>query len=153
MYYSPNLLKYWEYTKWTGDDGSKENDILRFTSNFPNRKSFEYNIPMTIPFQKMPGYKSWSSYHSRKDRVSIKSTPTPCNCSILPLLKDVMHTPEMHCHLMKLCIDYTRTQNPQQVTAGDCPDQPIYALSKIIQAISRVLVSILLRSVSKSFSI
>ena len=72
-------------------------------------------------------------YHSRKDRVSIKSIPTPSNSSILPLLKDVMHTPEMQCHLIKLCIDYTRTLNAQQVTAVDCSDQPIYAVSKIIQ--------------------
>ena len=67
-------------------------------------------------------HKSWSSYHSRKDSVSIKSIPTPCNSSILPLLKDVMHTGEMQCDLIKLCIDYTGTLNPQQVTAVDCSD-------------------------------
>ena len=39
----------------------------------------------------------------------------------------------MQHHLIKLCIEYTKTLNPQQVTAVDCSDQPIYAFSKIIQ--------------------
>ena len=39
----------------------------------------------------------------------------------------------MQHHLIKLCIEYKNTLNPQQVTAVDCSDQPIYALSKIIQ--------------------
>ena len=39
----------------------------------------------------------------------------------------------MQRHLMKLCIDYINTLNPQQMTAVDCLGQPIYALSKIIQ--------------------
>ena len=60
-------------------------------------------------------------------------TPTPSNSSIFPLLKDVVHTPDMQHHLIKLLIEYTNTLNPQQVTAVDCSDQAIYALSKIIQ--------------------
>ena len=36
-------------------------------------------------------------------------------------------------HLIKICIEYTNTLSPQQVAAVDCSDQPIYALSKIIQ--------------------
>ena len=39
----------------------------------------------------------------------------------------------MEHHLIKLCIEYINTLNPQQVTAMDCSDQPIYALTKIIQ--------------------
>ena len=39
----------------------------------------------------------------------------------------------MQYHLIKLCIEYTNTLNPQQMTAVDCSDQPLYALSKIIQ--------------------
>ena len=39
----------------------------------------------------------------------------------------------MQHHLIKLCIEYTNTLNRQQVTTVDCSDQPIYALSKIIQ--------------------
>ena len=49
------------------------------------------------------------------------------------LLKDAVHTPDMQHHLIKLCIEYANTLNPQQVTAVDCSYQPIYALSKIIQ--------------------
>ena len=60
-------------------------------------------------------------------------TPTPLNSSIFPLLKDVVHTPDMQHHLTKLCIEYTNTLNPQLLTGLDCSDQPIYALSKIIQ--------------------
>ena len=39
----------------------------------------------------------------------------------------------MQNHLIKLCIEYTNTLNRQQVTIVDCSDQPVYALSKIIQ--------------------
>ena len=35
--------------------------------------------------------------------------------------------------LVKLCIEYRNTLNHQQVTTVNCLDQPIYALSKIIQ--------------------
>ena len=73
---------------------------------------------------------AWSLYHAGRKHVS---TPTPSDSAIFPLLKDVVHTPQMQHHLIKLCIDYTKTLNPQQVTAVDCSDQPIYALSKIIQ--------------------
>ena len=45
----------------------------------------------------------------------------------------VVHTLDMQHHLIKLLIEYTNTLNLQQVTAVDCSDQPIYALSKIIQ--------------------
>ena len=74
--------------------------------------------------------KSWSSYHAPKHRASI---PPPCNKSILPILKDVVHTFHMQHHLISLFINYTNTLNPQQITAVDCSDQPIYALSKINQ--------------------
>ena len=60
-------------------------------------------------------------------------TPTPSNSSIFPLLKDVVHTPDMQHHLIKLSIEYTNPLNPQQVTAVDCSDQPLYALSRKIQ--------------------
>ena len=73
---------------------------------------------------------AWRSYHGGKKRVP---TPTPSNSSIFPLLKDVVHTLDMQHHVIKLCIEYTNTLSPQQVTAVDCLDQPIYALSKIIQ--------------------
>ena len=36
-------------------------------------------------------------------------------------------------HLIRLCIEYTSTLNPQQVTAVDCSGQPIDALNKKIQ--------------------
>ena len=39
----------------------------------------------------------------------------------------------MQHYLIRLCIEYTNNLNPQQVTAVDCSDQTIYALSKIIQ--------------------
>ena len=73
---------------------------------------------------------AWSSYHAGKKRVP---TSAPSYSSIFPLLKDVVHTPDMQHHLIKLCIEYTNPLNPQQVTAVDCSEQPIYALSKTIQ--------------------
>ena len=73
---------------------------------------------------------AWSSCHARKKRMP---TPTPSNSSIFPFLKDVVHTPDLQHHLIKLCIEYTNILNPQQVTAADCSDQPICVLSKIIQ--------------------
>ena len=66
----------------------------------------------------------------RKKRVP---TPPPSNSSFFPLVKDVVHTPHMEHHLIKLCVEYTNTLNPQQVTAVDCLDQTIYVLNKIIQ--------------------
>ena len=62
---------------------------------------------------------AWSSYHAGKKRVL---TPTPLNSSICPLLKDVVQTPDMQYHLIKLCIEYTNTLNPQLVTAVDSSD-------------------------------
>ena len=67
----------------------------------------------------------------RKKRVP---TLTPSKSSILPLLKDVVHTPDIQHHLIKLCIEYTDTLNFHQVTAVDCSDQPLYVLCKIIQS-------------------
>ena len=72
---------------------------------------------------------AWS-YHAEKKRVP---TPTPSNGSTFPLLKDAVHTSDMQHHLIKLCIAYTNTLNPQQVRVVDCSDQPIYTLSQIIQ--------------------
>ena len=71
---------------------------------------------------------SW--YHGGKKLVP---THTPSNSSIFPWLKDAVYTPDMQHLLIKLCIEYTNTLNPQQMTAVDCSDQPMYALSKIIQ--------------------
>ena len=61
------------------------------------------------------------------------TTHTLSNSSSFPLLKDVVHAPDMQNHLIKLCIEYTNPLDPQQVMTVDCSDQPIYALSKIIQ--------------------
>ena len=36
-------------------------------------------------------------------------------------------------HLIKLCIEYTNALNRQQKAVVDCSNQPIHALSKIIQ--------------------
>ena len=74
--------------------------------------------------------KSWSSYHVTKQ---VDTIPTPCNKSIFPLLKNVVHTFDMQHHLISLFIEYTAVINPNQVTSVDCSDQPIYALSKINQ--------------------
>ena len=74
--------------------------------------------------------KAWSSYHSKAD---LHKDHLPCNRTIFPLLKDVVHTLNMQHHLISLFIEYTRVLNPTQVTAVDCSDQPIYALSKILQ--------------------
>ena len=40
-------------------------------------------------------------------------SPTPSNISIFPLLKDIVHTPDMQHHLIKLCIEYMNTLNSQ----------------------------------------
>ena len=60
-------------------------------------------------------------------------TPTPSKSSIFSLLKDVVHTPDLQHHLIKLYIEYTKTLNPHQLTKVDCLDQHIYALRKAIQ--------------------
>ena len=78
---------------------------------------------------------AWSSYHAGKKCVP---TPTLSNSSIFPLLNNVVHTLDMQHHLIKLYIEYTNTLNPQQVTALGCSDQPIYALSKIIENIRKL---------------
>ena len=73
---------------------------------------------------------AWSLYHAGKKRVP---NPTPSNSSIFSVLKDVVHTPYMQHHPIKPGIEYKNTLNSHQVTAVDCSDQPVYALSKIIQ--------------------
>ena len=73
---------------------------------------------------------AWSSCHTGKKRMP---TPTASNSSIFSLLKDVVHTPDMQHHLIKLGIEYINTLNPHQVTTVDCSDQPMHTLSKLIQ--------------------
>ena len=63
-----------------------------------------------------------NSYHTGKKRVS---TLTTSNSSIFSLVKDVVHTPDMQHYPIKLCIEYTNSLNRRQMTAVDCPDQPI----------------------------
>ena len=75
--------------------------------------------------------KSWSSYHASNQRSD--SVYPLCNKVIFPLLKDVLHTVNMQHHLISCFIDFNRTLNTDQVTAVDCSDQPVYALSKIRQ--------------------
>ena len=75
--------------------------------------------------------KSWSSYHASNQHTD--SVYPPRNKAIFPLLKDVVHTVNMQHHLISCFIDYNRTLNTDQVTAVDCSDQPVYALSKICQ--------------------
>ena len=75
--------------------------------------------------------KAWSWYHAVKKKRA--PTPTPSNSSVFQLLKDAAYTSGMPHHLIKLCIEYTNTLNPQQVTTVDCLGQPMYALIKILQ--------------------
>ena len=67
-----------------------------------------------------------SSYQAGKKKLV--PTRTPSKSSIFPLLKYAVHTFNMQHHLIKLCVEYTNTLNPQQVTKVDCLDQPIHAL-------------------------
>ena len=75
--------------------------------------------------------KSWSSYHASNQHTD--SVYPRYNKVIFPLLKDAVHTVNMQHHLISCFIDYNRTLDTDQVTAVDCSDQPVYALSKICQ--------------------
>ena len=76
----------------------------------------------------------WTRVELTLCRKKSVPTPTPSKSSILPLLKDVVHTPDIQHYLIKLSIEYTDTLNSHQVTAVDFSDQPIYVLCKIIQS-------------------
>ena len=70
-------------------------DDLMLNSNRIEENKWMDNVLSSDPNVR----KSWSSYHARKHHVSILP---PCNRFILPLLKDVVHTFDMHHHLTSL---------------------------------------------------
>ena len=73
--------------------------------------------------------KSWSQYHSEKDRgdCSFKGIN-----AILPLISKVVHTIETQYHCMTIIRKTITKLNPGQ-TPVDVSDQPVYSLSKEIQ--------------------
>ena len=107
--------------------------IFKFPVQITFRKM--YNVNWYWKIIKMRKSSGWKSFCQLK---LLLNTPTLSNSSIFPLLNNVVHTLDMQHHLIKLYIEYTNTLNPQQVTALGCSDQPIYALSKIIENIRKL---------------
>ena len=72
---------------------------------------------------------AWSGYHAGLNRGV--SHPPGIN-SILPVLRDKVHTLNTQAHIMKQNIKWTAILNPGQ-TPVDVSDQPVYALTKMLQ--------------------
>ena len=71
----------------------------------------------------------WSSYHARKQRNIVKMKDTS---SIMPLIREKVHTLDTQYHCMKIIRDTIAEINCQQTPLDVC-DQPVYALTKQIQ--------------------
>ena len=73
------------------------------------------------------------------------SLQQPLHPRIIPfsIIKRCRHAPDMQHHLIKTCIKFTNTLNPQQVAAVDCSDQSMYALSKIVQTMGTCILEVL----------
>ena len=72
---------------------------------------------------------SWSKYHST---ASKREFETPGINSILPLIKEPVHTLKAQYHCMNLIKTTISNINPGQIPADTC-DQPVHALTKEIQ--------------------
>ena len=68
-------------------------------------------------------------------------TPTTSNSSILPLLKDIVHAPDIQYHLIKLCVEYKNTLNYQQESIGLFGSTNIFPLQNNTMEISRICIS------------
>lgn len=138
--YVPVLLqKYKEYSCALRNIDIKEDIwsklILKDHQNSkPSRWTIFCQLKLLL---KMHGARVTQEQKRHGARVTLEQkrvrTPTPSKSSIFSLLKDVVHTPDLQHHLIKLYIEYTKTLNPHQLTKVDCLDQQIYALRKAIQ--------------------
>ena len=72
---------------------------------------------------------AWVTYHASQKRGV--QHPPGIN-TILPMLRDKVHTLNTQAHIMKLNIKWTENLNPGQ-TPVDVSDQPVYALTKTLQ--------------------
>ena len=72
---------------------------------------------------------AWASFHAAEKRS--KLYPPGIN-TILPMLRDKVHTLNTQAHIMKENIKWTEILNPGQ-TPVDVSDQPVYALTKTLQ--------------------
>ena len=72
---------------------------------------------------------SWSKYHSIASRREFE---TPGINSILPLIKEPVHTLKAQYHCMNIIKTTISNINPGQIPADTC-DQPVYAITKEIQ--------------------
>ena len=72
---------------------------------------------------------SWSKYHSIASRREFE---TPGINSILPLIKEPVHTLKSQYHCMNIIKATISNINPGQIPADTC-DQPVYAINKEIQ--------------------
>ena len=72
---------------------------------------------------------AWSDFHAAEKRGT--RHPHGIN-TILPVLRDKVHTLNTQAHIMKLNIKWTEILNPGQ-TPVDVSDQPVYALTKTLQ--------------------
>ena len=72
---------------------------------------------------------SWSKYHSIARRREFE---TPGINSILPLIKEPIHTLKAQYHCVNITKITISNINPGQIPADTC-DQPVYAITKEIQ--------------------
>ena len=72
---------------------------------------------------------AWSKYHPTANRVDVE---TPGTSSILPLIKEPVHTLRAQFHCINIIKSTISSINPGQIPVERC-DQPVYALTKEIQ--------------------
>ena len=71
----------------------------------------------------------WSSFHASKGRKNVKKVDIS---SIMPLIRDKVHTLDTQYHCMKIIAETIKVINPDQTPIDIC-DQPVFALTKQIQ--------------------
>ena len=106
------------------------NDIDDFSSfNIAVSEEFSWLIKFNLVMDTDTLPPAWSGFHAAEKRGA---RHPPGICTILPVLRDKVHTLNTQAHIMKLNIKWTETLNPGQ-TPVDVSDQPVYALTKILQ--------------------
>ena len=71
----------------------------------------------------------WSSYHASFKRTSVENTDIS---TILPLIREKVHTLNTQYHCMEIISKTIQLLNPNQTPVDTC-DQSVYALTKLIQ--------------------
>ena len=102
-------------------------DFSSFNIAVSEEFSWLINFNLVMDTDTLPP--AWSGFHAAEKRGP--RHPPGIN-TILPVLRDKVHTLNTQAHIMKQNIKWTEILNPGQ-TPVDVSDQPVYALTKKLQ--------------------